>query len=290
MGLIVPMAPQNVDLHVHFSHMAAADDLMPDLEAVLLETDMLIPEALGWSGALEVAIHDAVHRKVKPQPSGTNLLFGQAGPFMLALTEKLYDSPATPFVGFNDIPTGTPTAMQFAEAHLALSEFEEALALGWRKEGFDSVVSYCQTLCMDLNAAKLRRANHMLKRLSAAVNRARKRQAELQDRTPLKVLMLTGIDYVDLGRQLELSAEQEPTFTVSTTKQESIETCMITQFREYVNDGTVSALSAAALIARTILLNARLPKNGQLTQALRSAVDLEVATMGITDIQRLYER
>ena len=289
MSLIVPEAPKNVAMRAHFSHMAAANDLMPDIEQAILDTDVLILEALGWSGALEVALRDAVHRKVKPQQAGTDFLFGQSGPFMLALTRKLYDSPATPFVCFNDVPAGTPTVATFAEAHMALSDLEKALILGWREKSFEEVIEYCRPLYMQLNAAKLKRANHMLKRLSVTVNRARKQQAFSEAKSPLRVLMLTGIDYVDLGQQLGLAAEQESTFTVRATKQVSIDTCMIAQLREYAAEGTISTVSIAAPIARTLLLNARLPKNGQLTHELRSAVDLEVATMDITDIKRLYE-
>ena len=63
---------------------------------------------------------------------------------------------------------------------------------------------------------------------------------------------------------------------------------MLAQFREFVSDGTISDIMAAALIARNALLNARW--NGHsITNAVRAEVDLEVAAMDIDDIRRLYE-
>lgn len=288
MSLIVPIAPKNVELRVHFSHMATADDLLPDIETAIEAADVVIPEALAWSGKLENAFRLVTNRKVRPeQEQEIAFNFGQASPFVLALAQKLYDSSATPLVCFNDLPATTPTAMAYGRAHLALDGFETALATRSWRPSFEEAVARSKQLCLELHRVQLKRANHMLKRFTTTVNRARK-HPELQSRTPLKALMLVGIDRIDMAQQFHLAADEEPTFTVRSSAQENIEHCMLTQFREFVSDGTISDIMAAALIARNALLNARW--NGHsITNAVRAEVDLEVAAMDIDDIRRLYE-
>lgn len=287
MSLIVPEVPKNVDLHVHFSNMATADDLMPSFENVLEGTDVLILELINWDPKLQSTMWDISRRLVTlTDKKVQRLSFGQSSPYIFAIMNGLYNSAGAPLVAFNDLPASSREASRLMAVHKQLISLEELVVLRRQEVPFAEAVASSRELCTRLQCYQLGRMNNMLGQFGAIVSRARKRVPSLAKGT-LKALMLLGTDHIDVYPQFAQAANNEPTFTVTHTEEGSQESCMLAQFREYMFHGEVSDLLAASLIARTLLLNTRWDKKSPLP-AVRDAVDLEVASMSMADIRRLY--
>jgi len=280
-------APQNVAAHIHLSHMAERSDLESDLRQRLVDYDLVIPQMLMWEPGLPGVYKKVAKRTISPDAPVARELLRPNGPFAEELAWALYDSDASPSVAFIDFQFDSSSGRAYDAALGRLHQFLNSVVRNRHQRPFEVALAECKYFCTNLNKAQMRRLNHMLKKFPEVIKRE---QRAFSTSTRLRVLMLVLMEHTDIVTPFTAAAECEPSFTVTVSRQNALESSLLAQSREYAETGEISDLTAARIIGLYFVLNGLMASHDELSASIRFAAEAQVATMDLSALRRLYEK
>jgi len=266
--------------------MAERSDLDDDLQSKVANYDLLLPQMLVWESKLPRVYSEIAQRSISPASGRARILLTQNGPFAEELAWALYNSDASPRVGFIDMPYHSAGGRAYDAALGAIHRFLNGVVPNSRQQPFEAALQQCKHFCEKFNKAQMKRLNHMIKTFPGVVSRARSAHPEAH----IRVLMLVLMENADIISAFEMAAKNEPTFTFTQSRQAAMESSLLLQFREFVETGTISDLLAARVIGLYFVFHRLMTSDSNLSAGIRFAAEAEVATMDLAALRQMYEQ